>query len=393
MTSNASSRFGRSRVASVQRLNSNTIHPSQLQLRLTPQQQWQCQNFQDPDIRPSVDAFASFIDDHWSLYDFEHADLPAFGEDILSQAQDVGKALQHQPQDSQQASTNVNSAPMVDWMDYNTLVSQSLSNTIAPVVQESQAGQDVSMYADNASDVESDQSWDEEGGWAAFRAILKKQLQDFAADRNKTSLPINPLPRNQRVIVHTIADTYGFSHRSHGQGKMRSMTIYKSSSWENPFSPVLVEDGGSSTKLNPSYSSPQSGPLRRNSSFSSSLLPRTFSGKTLASLAESSSFDFSLDTSMTNASTAATTFPSSETTSNTSKKRRRNPKIVGGYHCNICDKAFDRECERVKHERYHLEDEQRPHRCEFCPKGYLLLKDLRSHLEKAHDVKTAKFFF
>ncbi|KAF2209621.1 hypothetical protein CERZMDRAFT_9436, partial [Cercospora zeae-maydis SCOH1-5] len=65
------------------------------------------------------------------------------------------------------------------------------------------------------------------------------------------------------------------------------------------------------------------------------------------------------------------------------KKRRREPKILAGYHCSFtgCDKAFDHQGELTKHEKVHSTD--RPHVCVPCGKGFFYPKDLRRH-ERTH---------
>ncbi|KXT00580.1 hypothetical protein AC579_10252 [Pseudocercospora musae] len=62
-----------------------------------------------------------------------------------------------------------------------------------------------------------------------------------------------------------------------------------------------------------------------------------------------------------------------------SKKRKREPMIPNGYKCSIdgCDKAFDHDGERRKHERNH--SGERPYACRRCGKGFLYPKDLRRH--------------
>lgn len=66
--------------------------------------------------------------------------------------------------------------------------------------------------------------------------------------------------------------------------------------------------------------------------------------------------------------------------SSTSRKRKRVPKISGGYSCTLqgCDRIFDRDGDRRKHEKNHAGD--RPHVCHKCGKGFLFPKDLRRHM-------------
>ncbi|GIZ45978.1 hypothetical protein CKM354_000912200 [Cercospora kikuchii] len=70
-----------------------------------------------------------------------------------------------------------------------------------------------------------------------------------------------------------------------------------------------------------------------------------------------------------------------------SKKRRREPKILAGYHCTFpgCDKAFDHQGELTKHEKVHSTD--RPHVCVQCGKGFFYPKDLRRH-ERTHTTES-----
>ncbi|KAM3420988.1 hypothetical protein BST61_g1415 [Cercospora zeina] len=69
------------------------------------------------------------------------------------------------------------------------------------------------------------------------------------------------------------------------------------------------------------------------------------------------------------------------------KKRRREPKILAGYHCPYpaCDKAFDHQGELTKHEKVHSTD--RPHVCVQCGKGFFYPKDLRRH-ERTHTTES-----
>ncbi|KAK4493696.1 hypothetical protein PRZ48_014881 [Zasmidium cellare] len=62
------------------------------------------------------------------------------------------------------------------------------------------------------------------------------------------------------------------------------------------------------------------------------------------------------------------------------KKRKRVPKISGGFACSLvgCDRVFDRDGDRRKHEKNHTAE--RPHVCEKCGKGFLFPKDLRRHM-------------
>lgn len=72
---------------------------------------------------------------------------------------------------------------------------------------------------------------------------------------------------------------------------------------------------------------------------------------------------------------------------NASKKRRRAPKVPGGYPCAVhgCDKVFDHQGELTKHEKVHGTD--RPHVCTQCGKGFSYPKDLRRH-ERTHTVES-----
>jgi hypothetical protein len=67
---------------------------------------------------------------------------------------------------------------------------------------------------------------------------------------------------------------------------------------------------------------------------------------------------------------------------NASKKRKRWPKLPGGYPCPAdgCGRVFDHQGELTKHEKTHTGS--RPYIC-HCGKGFLYPKDLRRH-ERSH---------
>ena len=62
------------------------------------------------------------------------------------------------------------------------------------------------------------------------------------------------------------------------------------------------------------------------------------------------------------------------------KKRKRMPKIVGGFACSFttCDKVFNRDGDRRKHEKNH--SGERKYVCERCGRGFLFPKDLKRHV-------------
>lgn len=82
---------------------------------------------------------------------------------------------------------------------------------------------------------------------------------------------------------------------------------------------------------------------------------------------------------------SATNSDQEESETSTTRKRRRVPKILGGYVCSFedCRRAFDREGDRRKHEKNH--GGKRPHVCSFCGKGFLFPKDLRRHVKGVHE--------
>lgn len=82
---------------------------------------------------------------------------------------------------------------------------------------------------------------------------------------------------------------------------------------------------------------------------------------------------------------SATNSDQEESETSTTRKRRRVPKILGGYVCSFedCRRAFDREGDRRKHEKNH--GGKRPHVCSFCGKGFLFPKDLRRHIKGVHE--------
>ena len=67
------------------------------------------------------------------------------------------------------------------------------------------------------------------------------------------------------------------------------------------------------------------------------------------------------------------------------KKRRRYPRVEGGYECREpgCDKLFDYYGDRTKHESYHRPESEYPHACPHCDKRFINRKDLTRH-EKIH---------
>jgi uncharacterized Zn-finger protein len=67
------------------------------------------------------------------------------------------------------------------------------------------------------------------------------------------------------------------------------------------------------------------------------------------------------------------------------KRRKRLPKQAGGYTCREpeCEKTFDFNGERTKHERIHKPKEEYPHACGYCEKRFINRKDLTRH-ERTH---------
>ena len=63
------------------------------------------------------------------------------------------------------------------------------------------------------------------------------------------------------------------------------------------------------------------------------------------------------------------------------KRRRRLPKLKGEYKCREqgCDKVFDYNGERTKHERIHRPESERPHACQYCEKRFIDKKDAARH--------------
>ena len=63
------------------------------------------------------------------------------------------------------------------------------------------------------------------------------------------------------------------------------------------------------------------------------------------------------------------------------KRRKHLPKSTHGYPCREpgCDKMFDYNGERTKHERIHKPPAQRPHGCQYCDKRFIDQKDAKRH--------------
>ncbi|PVI04511.1 hypothetical protein DM02DRAFT_518651 [Periconia macrospinosa] len=63
--------------------------------------------------------------------------------------------------------------------------------------------------------------------------------------------------------------------------------------------------------------------------------------------------------------------------------KRQAPR-KGGFPCGIngCQKTFDRACDVKRHSKTHLDRSERPHKCAFCPEGFLYPKDLARHQSK-----------
>ena len=70
------------------------------------------------------------------------------------------------------------------------------------------------------------------------------------------------------------------------------------------------------------------------------------------------------------------------------KRRKRLPKQAGGYPCREhgCERTFDFNGERTKHERIHKPKEDYPHGCSYCEKRFIDRKDLSRH-ERVHSRK------
>lgn len=71
---------------------------------------------------------------------------------------------------------------------------------------------------------------------------------------------------------------------------------------------------------------------------------------------------------------------SDQSNASATKKRKRMPKIVGGFACSFasCDIVFNRDGDRRKHEKNH--SGQRKYVCERCGRGFLFPKDLKRHV-------------
>lgn len=63
------------------------------------------------------------------------------------------------------------------------------------------------------------------------------------------------------------------------------------------------------------------------------------------------------------------------------KKRRRLAAEKGGFRCEFpgCGKAYNRQSELSKHQRYHQPESERPYQCDTCGKRFLYPKDVRKH--------------
>lgn len=94
----------------------------------------------------------------------------------------------------------------------------------------------------------------------------------------------------------------------------------------------------------------------------------------------SAASSLSMDAGYASAGSARSAAISDHSDTSTSRKRKRVPKVAGGFPCRDhgCDKIFDRAGDRTKHEKYHSEG--RPNVCTRCGKGFHFPKDLRRHM-------------
>jgi hypothetical protein len=65
------------------------------------------------------------------------------------------------------------------------------------------------------------------------------------------------------------------------------------------------------------------------------------------------------------------------------------PKVEGGYKCDTCDLAFDRQWHLNLHKESHPDSQQ--YKCQECGKGYKLARSLRKHVKLGHEEHAARF--
>ena len=67
------------------------------------------------------------------------------------------------------------------------------------------------------------------------------------------------------------------------------------------------------------------------------------------------------------------------------RQKLRLPKVKAGYKCRQpkCDKVFDYNGERTKHERIHWPESEYPYMCQYCDKRFINKKDATRH-ERVH---------
>ena len=181
---------------------------------------------------------------------------------------------------------------------------------------------------------DSDCSWTQEDDSGRSYFDLRRQLDTFALAEDQSNMTTAFLSRPQRHFVHATAQLMRLGHASlGGQAKYRQMVIYKPNT------------------------SPQT--LIHNQSYA--------------------------DSRNLNARSAISADDALCAESARSRKRKRVPKVDGGFPCQFqgCGKPFDRASERRKHEESHSVAFTNRFQCIQCDKAFRYPKDLRRH-QKVH---------
>lgn len=58
------------------------------------------------------------------------------------------------------------------------------------------------------------------------------------------------------------------------------------------------------------------------------------------------------------------------------------------FKCETRDKSYTNKTELIRHRSIHLPDDQRPHKCTECDKGFAQASRLREHVDRLHNVKS-----
>ncbi|KAF7185716.1 Zinc finger protein [Pseudocercospora fuligena] len=226
--------------------------------------------------------------------------------------------------------------------------------------------------------------------------LLRQELQDFRQSQQATLFTL-PLSSRQRKQVHSMANLWGLSHMSIGDGRIKRVLVSKCALAAN-----VVDGNTLSRPWNPRSCAWWSGTLDPRLVLIHWISSNVCVQTCLSVLGLPVPVNVTMDV-RGDYGTAYVLFSSSADAANVilrdlgytsassivdsdyshatslSKKRKREPMIPNGYKCTIdgCDKAFDHDGERRKHERNH--GGERPYVCRRCGKGFLYPKDLRRH--------------